>query len=338
MEQGTNSRETRSICKNFYDKHFENLLWNRWSQWSNVYLAGKISRNDWRKQFVDNLDHVNRGEFKDEYSNLVYVGPYFSPVSEHGSCHSQEQHGNHVSSHGLLPISDMYSKGFPLQKMRDEYRLIVHQSLAGVCGCGTVIAAVSDDAYGTLIEIGYAKAEGKRVVVVNKGFDHHLFAEAIADECYDSIDHAISIQNSVARCIWAFLSQANSCESVAETLMLYAIGKVVSDSCNHHLLDSFATPKKHPKLVCEIQFNASYGKYRLDISSECVRRCVEIDGLAYHNGQESFIRDRARQRALESDGWRVLRFAAKEVFDNPQQCALDSLRHLTGIGSWEAGK
>lgn len=47
---------------------------------------------------------------------------------------------------------------------------------------------------------------------------------------------------------------------------------------------------------------------------------VEIDGLAYHNGQDSFMRDRARQRALEADGWRIIRFAAKEVLNDPQKC------------------
>lgn len=62
------------------------------------------------------------------------------------------------------------------------------------------------------------------------------------------------------------------------------------------------------------------GKYRLDFGNPDIKFGVEIDGLAYHNGQDSFMRDRARQRALEADGWRIIRFAAKEVLNDPQKC------------------
>lgn len=62
------------------------------------------------------------------------------------------------------------------------------------------------------------------------------------------------------------------------------------------------------------------GKYRLDFANPDVRFGVEIDGLAYHNGQDSFVRDRSRQRALEADGWKIIRFAAVEVLRAPDQC------------------
>jgi len=55
------------------------------------------------------------------------------------------------------------------------------------------------------------------------------------------------------------------------------------------------------------------GKYFLDFAMPTIKLGMEIDGLAYHNGQESFMKDRRRQREIESQGWRIVRFAAKEI-------------------------
>ncbi len=60
--------------------------------------------------------------------------------------------------------------------------------------------------------------------------------------------------------------------------------------------------------------------YRLDFADADRKLCIEIDGLEYHNGQDSFMRDRSRERALQMDGWRVLRFAAKEVMNDAHKC------------------
>lgn len=62
------------------------------------------------------------------------------------------------------------------------------------------------------------------------------------------------------------------------------------------------------------------GRYRADFADPSLMLVIEVDGLAYHNGQESFIRDQRRQRYLQSRGWTVVRFAAKEVTDNPGRC------------------
>jgi len=62
------------------------------------------------------------------------------------------------------------------------------------------------------------------------------------------------------------------------------------------------------------------GKYFLDFAMPAIKLGMEIDGLAYHNGQESFMRDRKRQREIESQGWRIVRFAAKEILLNALVC------------------
>lgn len=62
------------------------------------------------------------------------------------------------------------------------------------------------------------------------------------------------------------------------------------------------------------------GQFRLDFALPERLIGIEIDGLAYHSDQQSFTRDRARERQLEIQGWRILRFSAKEVLDQPERC------------------
>lgn len=72
--------------------------------------------------------------------------------------------------------------------------------------------------------------------------------------------------------------------------------------------------------LCGLTAQHVVGRYRLDFALVDAKRAIEVDGLAWHNGQASFINDRERQRKLEMDGWRVLRFAAKEVMDDADAC------------------
>lgn len=71
--------------------------------------------------------------------------------------------------------------------------------------------------------------------------------------------------------------------------------------------------------------------YRLDFAIPHRRIGIEIDGLAFHNGQESFMRDRRRQRQLELQGWRIIRFAAKEILEDAVGCVAEAAR-LAGSG------
>jgi very-short-patch-repair endonuclease len=62
------------------------------------------------------------------------------------------------------------------------------------------------------------------------------------------------------------------------------------------------------------------GPYRLDFAMPGLKLGFEIDGYDYHSGRHHYARDRARQRAIERLGWRVIRFAAAEVYHDPYAC------------------
>jgi very-short-patch-repair endonuclease len=62
------------------------------------------------------------------------------------------------------------------------------------------------------------------------------------------------------------------------------------------------------------------GKYRLDFAIPEKNIGIELDGFDHHSSRDDLVRDRQRQRDLEQQGWRIVRFAAKEVFENPESC------------------
>lgn len=73
------------------------------------------------------------------------------------------------------------------------------------------------------------------------------------------------------------------------------------------------------------------GRFRVDFALVDRKIGVEIDGFRYHSSQENIISDRQRQRTLEQSGWRIVRFAAKEVLDNPQLCVRQTVTLIKSI-------
>jgi very-short-patch-repair endonuclease len=76
---------------------------------------------------------------------------------------------------------------------------------------------------------------------------------------------------------------------------------------------------RHNRIQLEREY--SVGPYRLDFAHLETKTAVEIDGMLGHSSPDDISKDRARQREIERQGWRFIRFGAKEVFHNPGQCA-----------------
>lgn len=253
-----------------------------------IYLAGKIGFRDWRHDVVDglcNADLETRVIKRAIRNRHDYVGPFFID-GQHGSGHGDGTHGAGETH---------YNKNTHTNEVRpNEY--VWENCISGIQRCDVFIAVVADDAHGTLCEIGYAYGIKKRVFVIGsqgkdcwfskgfccQGFEHNAYdsVESVLDWCDERDDYA------------AFLE---ACESPAET--------------------AFAT-----ELVCSRQKfydrpqpQFMVGPYRLDFAFPKVRLAVEIDGIEFHGNQSAFMSDRKRTRFLESQGWRVMRFAAKEV-------------------------
>lgn len=81
--------------------------------------------------------------------------------------------------------------------------------------------------------------------------------------------------------------------------------------------------------------NLQVGRYRLDFRIPTSKLGIEVDGLAFHNGQKSFREDRERQRQLEIMGWRLLRFTALEVQSDPERCVRQSAEWVQALANWK---
>ncbi|MDG6245096.1 MAG: nucleoside 2-deoxyribosyltransferase [Methanolobus sp.] len=124
----------------------------------NFYFAGKISKNDWR-------DEITSYEVGETYYSSIqlrkdidigegdkYVGPFFV-ACDHGCYHGANSHGAGAGLEGCGVIGGGLS------------RTMVHKMcLDGIRRCDVLYAWIdSKDCFGTISEIGYAAALGKKV-------------------------------------------------------------------------------------------------------------------------------------------------------------------------------
>lgn len=132
-----------------------------------VYLAGKITKNGWRNDIVSRVDIGQSDWAMEAMSNEIgpkwetavdalgegihLTGPFFVGC-DHGCGHSPQ-------AHGITGGCIVTSAG------REETIRLCIQALEE----SDVVFVWLDapDAYGTLVELGYAKALGKRVIVAH---------------------------------------------------------------------------------------------------------------------------------------------------------------------------
>lgn len=115
-----------------------------------VYLAGKIRKNCWRHTLVTGLrtHHWDQGDLPQ--ATFTYVGPHFVSC-DHGCAHQPTQHGAENSC--------VLDDSVPRQEVVQLCFTALQNSDLVFCYLD------SRDCYGTLVEIGYAIALKKVVVI-----------------------------------------------------------------------------------------------------------------------------------------------------------------------------
>lgn len=278
-----------------------------------VYLAGKITKNGWREQFVKGLHNAyNDYQLQDEEpwpilrdalgDGLHYVGPFFTRC-DHGCAHVD---GNHGFAGGCIE----YDK--PHMEPYSTRREVASRCLRAIHLADVVIALITDDAHGTLVEVGYALGLGKRVIACDV-IEQQTEPDApaawfpfFATDSWGSVAGAIADLAGPAKVD----AELALCESPVEVQYLKAIRQ-------HRVLDRFKPA---------VQVDG--GRFRIDFADNCSQVGIEIDGHEWHSSKEQFVKDRARQRYLEQMGWRLLRFAGAEVFHDADKCALQTIDWL----------
>jgi very-short-patch-repair endonuclease len=296
-----------------------------------IYLAGKIHKNDWRHEIVRGLESWGHeaDRFEPRWPRLAnavlnqldYVGPYFMG-DDHGC-----GHGPHT--HGCGPEEGMCGGAY-LTPGRRGIRDLCFDAIAR----SDLLFAWLDrmDAYGTLVEIGYAKALGKRIWIasptppVKQSVDlgHSLtFIEHqgltdlwFAFECADMIYTEDSAIAALKRLADAFKPVKAEFDSPLEA----AFWVQLSASPDKRLAGLVA---QHPVFG---------GKYRLDFALPDKKIGIELDGYTYHSSKEAFTKDRERQRELEVAGWRIIRFSGAEVINDVAKCVRQTAELVRAFG------
>ena len=116
-----------------------------------IYLAGKIDKNDWRHHIIPQL---RRHEYCLEPIRMygfIYVGPFYKSC-DHGCFHTD-------GSHGILGRQQKHRRMAQLQVRNTCYEAVKN--------CDIFILYInSRDAFGSLVEVGWAQALGKKIVVI----------------------------------------------------------------------------------------------------------------------------------------------------------------------------
>ena len=143
-----------------------------------LYLAGKIGKNDWRHPLIPGLRERTWSDGPIVKPTYQYVGPFFVACS-HGCAHGP-------NSHGVIGGEGCFESSM-------TQRWVISNNKSAIEKADLIFAYINaTDCHGTLFEIGYASALGKRIIVA--------FAPEIdaADFWFSSMQ-CKRVYNSVAR-------------------------------------------------------------------------------------------------------------------------------------------
>jgi len=71
------------------------------------------------------------------------------------------------------------------------------------------------------------------------------------------------------------------------------------------------------------------GQYRIDFAFPPLKVGIELDGYTYHSDRETFTKDRQRQREIEAQGWRIIRFSGDELRKDLMRCVQEAAHFLS---------
>jgi len=286
-----------------------------------VYLAGKMREADWRLGLFDkrvkydsqlNLDPAMGStcpwpEYSDEtVSGLRYTGPFFVDLcSGHVYAHFEgDEHGSNIRR--------LHDGGFD-----DGKRYYVQQwCLDAIYRANLVFAWIdSTDCYGTIAEIGYARALGKTIWIAGP-------------TQYDDLWFVYGMAKKVV------FTDSSYYDSPHEILhYLLHEHKRQNPEFDSYIEEAFWDAwiqawTERPGLEDRIKLIPQYpvGRYYIDFAHVDSMTAIELDGFASHSSTVDIANDRKRQRWIEEQGWHVIRFGGKEVYDDAISCAREAYR------------
>lgn len=319
------------------------------SEIKSIYIAGKMQEEDWRLNFFDTwytsryegdshatqlginpvLVESNSGWPKNtdperpawnnlDYGTgticgLYYTGPFFVDVyGGHGYGWMENyEHGANIQ------------QPFPHSQAEEEKREEVQRLCLDAIKRADLIFAWIDciDCYGTIAEIGYAKALGKHIWIAGPIPYHDLwFVYAMADTTIFACNGPNKSPDRIFRMLW---------NDHKKHSRYYEFDSPIEQK----FWDTWNEGELHQSFELEPQY--PIGKYFVDFAHLDTKTAIELDGFASHSSTEDIAKDRKRQREIEELGWHVIRFGGKEIHSNIHECVREAFICIRKRMEWD---
>lgn len=321
----------------------------------NIYLAGKFlplhrDQQDWRLSIVAGLEPWMDSEAvrtwqpmpRAIFGRFTYIGPFFTDLDDESQC----GHGSYLAlPHGVHPAQT------PVAWKHDGDTPYARQSVISLClqaiAKADLVFAWIDrpDCYGTLFELGYAKALGKRIAVCfPQGTFYQYHTERQSQFFYD--DHGLrqsewSTDSEELDPLDELWFTALACGyQICEEGPLEALKQVIATLGWEVFPETFDSPLEamfaeewraqslHLLYPLVSQQPIKNGAYRIDFAFPRYQVGIELDGYTYHSDRDAFTRDRQRQREIEALGWHIIRFSGDELRQDLTACVREAARFL----------
>ncbi len=89
--------------------------------------------------------------------------------------------------------------------------------------------------------------------------------------------------------------------------------------------------EKEHRILPEKRMDGARSSYIADAAILPTKIDIEVDGWWHYNSPETKRMDKIRDRTLKANGWRVLRFSGREVYNHPQEVAALLLDEIDGL-------
>lgn len=272
-----------------------------------IYLAGKMG-DPWRHTIVKGLEMAEREVRARKTDTDQLLWPVLRPyraICVHGG-------ENHHGVNGCCVVDDVIT----------DLQQVKQCCLSAIDQCDMVFASYlnSKEPFGTVFELGYAEAKGKPVITWieseeypqdRTAWENHLWAT----DCWMALETIALSANryafgpNPAAALQRFLRENPTWIAVQKTGT--PIEKMFMEGW--HMTNSVA-----------LAFQHQVGKYFLDFAHVPTKTAIELDGFKGHSTPEDIEKDRVRQRWIEGQGWRFIRFGGREITQNATKCALET--------------
>lgn len=308
-----------------------------------IYLAGKMT--GWRHSIVEGLrdaeerlaiglgernSYLTSEDWSESYGdchpcwpvlrNTIgnthdYVGPYLVESCAHGC---PKYHGVNDCVSGACVYGDEGNHG------ATEYdrEWVVKSCLSAIRAADLVFAHLEPGAHATLFELGFALALGKPIYINKPESVDDEDRWGMSDQFWFTIE-ACSLGYTVHNCGHNDEPGCGLADAIA--WFYRAIGKdfVAIQERGTHIERAFFEAWRaiggEP-----LDFQYQVGRYKIDFAHVATKTAIELDGLVGHSSPSDIEKDRVRQRWIESQGWRFIRFGGREVTQNARKCACET--------------